>query len=600
MRLLIIFFKTYPLQSAITVVALIFAGILEGFGLSALVPLFTIVIGGQESMPATGATHSASSLEQIVREIFGAVGLTPTIGVLLIVFVACMVLKAVLVLAANKRIGYTVARVATDLRLDLIRALFRTRWEYFIRQPVGRFTNAVATEASRASKAYLSVISIIAALVNAMVYAVIVLMVSWQATLAAIGAGLVILYLFRFLITKARQAGNRQTKLLQSLVAHMTDSLVMIKPLKTMARENLADAVLRKKAKNLKKALKKQVFASQSLAAFQEPVSMAFLALGLYIALVYWKFPVANVFMVMFLLSKLLKKLQKVQKMYQSMVKVESAFWSLKDKTQAAQRAQESLTGTYEPALTRSIRLENVSFAYDESLILENVSLRFPAGSFTAIVGPSGGGKTTVVDLVTGLLRPGQGQICIDDTPLEKIDLKKWRRMIGYVPQETLLLHDSILMNVTLGDKDLTAEDIEEALRDAGAWEFVSNLPQGMHSVVGERGQKLSGGQRQRIAIARALVHKPKLLILDEATTALDPESEAAICETMQKLGGGITILAISHQPALLKVANQAYRLQNKAVVPIENPSEASLRWQEIDAEPAGKSWIRSGTGEVI
>ena len=165
MRLLIIFFKTYPLQSAITVVALIFAGILEGFGLSALVPLFTIVIGGQESMPATGESHSASSLEQIVRGIFGAVGLTPTIGVLLIIFVASMAFKAVLVLAANKRIGYTVAQVATDLRLDLIRALFRTRWEYFIRQPVGRFTNAVATEANRASKAYLSVISIIAALV---------------------------------------------------------------------------------------------------------------------------------------------------------------------------------------------------------------------------------------------------------------------------------------------------------------------------------------------------------------------------------------------------------------------------------------------------
>lgn len=600
MRLLITFFRTYPLQSAITVGALIFAGIVEGFGLSALVPLLTIVIAGKESTPGAGVSHSASSLEQIVKEIFGAVGLTPTIGTLLIIFVASVVLKAVLVLAANKRIGYTVARVATDLRLDLIRALFRTRWEYFICQPVGRFTNAVATEANRASKAYLSVISIIAALVNASVYAVIVLMVSWQATLAAIGAGLVILYMFKFLITKARQAGNRQTKLLQSLVAHMTDSLVMIKPLKTMARENLADAVLRKKARTLKKALKKQVFASQALSALQEPVSVAFLALGLYIALVHWKFPVANVFMVMFLLSKLLKKLQKVQKMYQSMVKVESAFWSLKDKTQAAQRARESLTGTYEPALTRSIRLENVSFAYDESLILENVSIKFPAGSFTAIVGPSGVGKTTVVDLVTGLLRPGQGQICIDDAPLEKIDLKKWRRMIGYVPQETLLLHDSILMNITLGDKDLRAEDIEEALRAAGAWEFVSILPQGMHSVVGERGNKLSGGQRQRIAIARALVHKPKLLILDEATTALDPENEASICETMQKLAGKITILAISHQPALLKVADQTYRLQNKTVVPIEDSSQASLRWREIDAEPSGESWIRSGTGEVI
>lgn len=588
------------MQSTITVGALIFAGIVEGFGLSALVPLLTIVIGGKESMPATGVSHSASSLEQIVKEIFGAVGLTPSIGMLLIVFVASVVLKSALVLLANKRIGYTGARIATDLRLDLIRALFRTRWEYFIQQPIGSYTNAMASEAKRASKAYLCMITIIAALVNAIVYAVIVLMVSWQATLAAIGAGFVILYLFKFLITKARQAGNRQTILLQSLMAHMTDSLLMIKPLKTMARENLTDAVLRKKTRALKKALKKQVFASQALSAFQEPVSVAFLTLGLYITLVYWKFPVANVFMVMFLLSKLLKKLEKTQTLYQSMVMVESAYWSLKDKTQAAQQAQELLTGTYEPALTRSIRLENVSFGYDESLILKNVSIRFPVGSFTAIVGPSGVGKTTVVDLVTGLLRPRQGQICIDDISLEKIDLKKWRRMIGYIPQETLLLHDSILMNVALGDKDLAAKDVEDALQAAGAWEFISNQPQGMHTVVGERGQKLSGGQRQRIAIARALVHKPKLLILDEATTALDPVNEAAICETLRKLSGKITILAISHQPALMKVADQVYRLQNKTVVAIEDPLGASLRWQEIDAEPAGKSWKRSATGEVI
>jgi len=114
MRLLITFFRAYPLQSAITVGALIFSGIVEGFGLSALLPLLSIVIDGKESMPATGVSHSASSIEQIVKEIFGAVGLTPTIGTLLIVFVASVVLKAALVLAANKRIGYTVAQVATD------------------------------------------------------------------------------------------------------------------------------------------------------------------------------------------------------------------------------------------------------------------------------------------------------------------------------------------------------------------------------------------------------------------------------------------------------------------------------------------------------
>ncbi|MBW1849955.1 MAG: ATP-binding cassette domain-containing protein [Deltaproteobacteria bacterium] len=126
--------------------------------------------------------------------------------------------------------------------------------------------------------------------------------------------------------------------------------------------------------------------------------------------------------------------------------------------------------------------------------------------------------------------------------------------MIGYVPQETLLLHDTVKRNVTLGDPELREKDVENALRAAGAWDFVMTLSQGMHSTVGERGGKLSGGQRQRIAIARALVHKPVMLILDEATSGLDPESEESICDTLRQLRGKLTILAISHQPALVNL----------------------------------------------
>ena len=116
---------------------------------------------------------------------------------------------------------------------------------------------------------------------------------------------------------------------------------------------------------------------------------------------------------------------------------------------------------------------------------------------------------------------------------------------------------------MTLGDPELSEKDVENALRAAGAWDFVITLPHGMHSTVGERGGKLSGGQRQRIAISRALVHKPVLLILDEATSGLDPESEASICETLCQLRGKLTILAISHQPALVNVADRAYRVQD-------------------------------------
>jgi ATP-binding cassette subfamily C protein len=173
--------------------------------------------------------------------------------------------------------------------------------------------------------------------------------------------------------------------------------------------------------------------------------------------------------------------------------------------------------------------------------------------------------------------------------------MHKWRRQIGYVPQESWLLHDTVLNNVTLGDPALTSEDAIKALRSAGAWEFVKKMSQGINSIVGERGGKISGGQRQRIAIARALVHKPRLLILDEATTALDPENEMVICNALRELRGRLTILAISHQPALLEVADQAYRLQNgQAIAVTDVDSTANSRTNESDSDTEQKVQLLS------
>ena len=190
---------------------------------------------------------------------------------------------------------------------------------------------------------------------------------------------------------------------------------------------------------------------------------------------------------------------------------------------------------------------------------------------------PSGAGKTTIVDLVTGLLKPQGGEIVIDYLPLQQMDLKAWRKMIGYVPQENLLLHDSILNNVTLGDPELNKADAEYALRAAGAWQFVTALEQGMETNVGERGTRLSGGQRQRIMIARALAHRPRLLILDEATSALDTDSTKEICKTLWALRGKLTILAITHQPALVEIADRVYRLQEGVATLVTEQSAVSL-----------------------
>ena len=180
-------------------------------------------------------------------------------------------------------------------------------------------------------------------------------------------------------------------------------------------------------------------------------------------------------------------------------------------------------------------------------------------------------------DLIIGLHRPQRGEVWIDDLPLGDVDIRAWREMIGYVPQETFLFHDSIMSNVTLGDDEIPPARVESALRRAGAWEFVAALPEGMDTVVGERGARLSGGQRQRIAIARALIRDPALLILDEATTALDPETEAGIAATMRRLAGKVTVLSISHQPAMKNAADIVYRIEGGAAVCEEAADPAAV-----------------------
>jgi ATP-binding cassette subfamily C protein len=424
---------------------------------------------------------------------------------------------------------------------------------------------------------------------QALAYCFIAFFVSWKATLIALTAGFTILVATRRFLKKSRRAGQRQTELRKSLMRLLADTLQSIKPLRAMARENTYDHLLKKKTIRLNKAIQKQVLNREFLKVFQKTLKMLFLAGAIYVLLTYWQMTLASAMVLMYLIAKLLKRLNQVQKSYQGMIVNESAYWSLRDTLQTVKSEREESGGDHTPVLNQAIQLENVTFAYDDRPVLQNVSLNFPRGRIISIVGPSGSGKTTLVDLVIGLLRPQQGEVLIDEVALAEVNLKSWRRMIGYIPQETILLHDTVLNNVTLGDPGLSEADAREALRAAGAWEFVNSMPQAMQSMVGERGGKLSGGQRQRISIARALVHKPKLLILDEATSGLDPESEAAVCDTLQQLRGKLTILTISHQSALVKIADKAYRIRDGKILQTEITSETDLPTAAIDAEPDRK-----------
>ena len=563
MRLLLHFARAYPGRSLLTLLSLLLAGLLDGLGLSSLLTMLVTVAGDGAGQPLPA---------QQVTRFLAALGIPPRLGPLLALMVIAMVVKALMTLAANAQVGYTMARVATDLRQRLLRAALSSRWEYYLHTPVGALSNAISGESNQAANAYFCAAQMMAVLVQALIYSGLALLVSWQATVATLLLGGALMGAMGGLVRRARRAARRQQKLTAQLVIYLTDVLQSVKPLKAMGREDLADGILVAQTRQIDKALRRQVIAKEALPAVQDPLFASLAAGGLYLAIEHLGLSLAPVMVVIFLLARVLGYFSKAQRHYQAMVSSGTAYWRVHAAIERARSAAEPPAGGAPPHLERGIELRGVRFAYGEQAVLDGVDLAIPAGQLTTLIGPSGAGKTTLVDLVIGLLRPQAGEVLIDGVPLETLDRRTWRRMIGYVPQDTLLLHDSVLVNVTLGDPALGREDAERALRQAGAWEFISALPEGLDTPVGERGGKLSGGQRQRIAIARALIHQPALLILDEPTSALDAAAEMAVRDTLQELKGRYTLLAITHRPALLDVSDHVFHIVKGSLHPAGEP----------------------------
>ncbi len=551
MQLLGDIFRRYPLRAALLLVALLLASLAEGLGLGSLLPMLTVAVEGEAG---DGPAYA------VVRWL-AAAGIEPELGPLLLLILLGITLKSVLLLLAHSQVGTTATRFVTALRHELLESTLASCWGHFLKLPGGALTNTVSMETQRVANAFLAGINAVTFLLQALVYAAVALAISWQATLVGLAAGVVVIGACGLLVAASRRAGHRQTASMRDLSGQLADILLSARPLKAMGRESLVETALVSENRRLDRALRRQVVSAAALTAGQEQLFAVAIVGGLYVALAPLQMPFPTVLVLVLVLGRMLAQLGKVQKEYQKLAIGESAYLSCRATIAAARAAAERGGTRPPPALREGITLAGIRFSYGDAPLFDGLAMHIAAGTLTTLMGPSGSGKSTLLDLVLGFATPEAGQVRIDGQPLAETALAAWRQQIGYVPQETHLLHDSVLHNVTLGDPTLGPADAERALREADAWDLVARLPEGLSHVVGERGGRLSGGQRQRILIARALAHSPRLLILDEATSALDDFSEAAICRTLQRLKGRLTILAVSHRPALAEIADRVYRL---------------------------------------
>lgn len=535
------------------VLLLVVAGAAEGFGLLTLLPLVDVALGG---------TVGAGPAERLVGGVVGGLGWTPSLGTLLLVLVSALWVRGLFRWLAMRQVGDTVARVARELRVRLLDALLEAQWSHVGSERTGEVATALSREAQWAGHAYRHACAAAAALVEVVVYAAVIMVVSWRLGLVGLAGGAFLALALSVFVRLSRRAGVEQADRARHLVAGLLDVLGGLKAIKAMGREGGYRLMLRRQAASLEQAERRQVLAAESLRAFREPLLGLLLAPVVYLLVSRGAVSFSAVVVGVFLLYRLVGRSHEVQAQYQAMVAAEGAFRALDRQTRMAEAARDRGGGTRPaPSLDRGIVLDGVGFERGGRTVIEAVDLEVPAHGLVVLAGPSGSGKTTLLDLLLGLRLPTSGRVLVDGVPLDEIDPAGWRRQVGYVPQEPVLLRDTIARNVALGAGTPPDAAIEAALRRADAWTLVAALPEGIHTRVDERGASLSGGERQRIALARALVREPRLLVLDEPTSELDAASEAMIWETLRGLRSEMTIVAASHAPDAARAADRVYEL---------------------------------------
>jgi ATP-binding cassette, subfamily C, bacterial len=570
LQILKIFFYAEKTKPWLVLLCLLLGGIAEAAGIGSILPVASAMMNENTGPP--------SPLESYLRSALSFVGLTPTLEVLLLMLTFFLVLRSALLFAANVYSGMAAARVTVDLRQRLIKAIFRARWSFYNEQSSGNIANALSNNAGRAGDAYSYAAIVTAMLVQISAYVIAALLINWRVALAGLVAGVIVATVLSRLVTVARKTGNKITDRVASFTSDMIDVMNNIKALKSMNRYEPLVERLGNQLRQIKRNLLRANLARAGLTYGNDALIAVVIAISAYIAHRFGHATVPQLTVFGLLFYQVIYSISRLQKNVQAAAQVESAYLSVSAIIAKAEQAEEPSQGNQSPNLGEGCTFEDVSFSHGELPTVKNLSFTIPANKITVLQGPSGAGKTTIIDLLIGFHQAQSGTIKIGRDNIREIDIKSWRKNIGYVPQELVLFHDSIEANVALYDASISSQEVAQALEIAGATAFIAGLPQGLATDVGEMGGKLSGGQKQRISLARALVKNPKVIILDEVTSALDPKTEAEIVRNILELRGKYTIIAITHRPAWTAIADKLYRVDAGRVKEIKKAKPRTKR----------------------
>lgn len=481
-------------------------------------------------------------------------GGTPAIGLLvqgLGVYLLLVVAAAGLVVLRSVRAVAERGWFLDGLRTDLHRALLGVAWPEFQRLRASDVQQVLLMEVNRLGVVFDSLLALVAACLTIPVLLVAALLLSPSLTVLTLLTGAACMLVIRRIGRSGFDLGSRMGGAMRGAMADLGDDLAGFRVIRAYGAEAMRQQALERRFGELR-GLQVRHARIHALEVAALAVTAALVAAVAIVAAVGWlSLPLGEALVVILGFARLAQRGLaglRVWRHLEANLPAAVAYDGMKARLMAAAEPP-SASPPRLPVLSGRLEAAGLGWqAADGRQTLAGVNFILPAGALLAVVGPSGAGKSTLADLLSGLSLPTQGEVRIDGIPVTADRLGEWRRQVAVVPQDPFLFFDSIRANLLMAAPQATEADMQQALQQAGAAEFVARLPQGLETRVGERGSSLSGGERQRLAIARALLRQPRLLVLDEATSALDDGSEGVVLETLRRLKGQMTIVAVTHR----------------------------------------------------
>ena len=549
----------------VNLLLMVMLGMLEGIGVLMIIPLLMVagIIPGMQA-----SSEWALGLDQFFQNI----GMTLSLPLVLVLYTGInfgqsWLQRCQAMLNFDIQQNFSVA-----LSIRLFRAVAYAKWQMVMSKTKSDITNVMISELMRVYSGINTFLQMVATALITIIQIIIAFMIAPGLTCSVLVGAFILSIFLRTLFVKSRKMGQDITDLNSELLFDLTEHLNGIKDVKSNGIES-AQIHSFIKTRNLMKKNLSGFIKLQTRADMYNKVGAAiFISLFLFSAIEIFNLNPQHLILVSVISARLWPKLASLQMGFLNILTMLPAFQAAKQLESQCLSNQEDLPedeAFSRMELKRGVEFRNVSFCYEAArtnYALENVKFILPAGTTTAFVGVSGSGKSTLVDLLIGLLTPVKGTVLVDGELLSE-HLRPWRNSIGYVPQDPFLLNASIRDNLLWACPDASEDGVWEALRLAAIDTFVSSLPGGLDTVVGDRGVRLSGGERQRIVLARALLRKPSVLILDEATSSLDSENEKRIQEAIENLQGKLTMVIIAHRISTIRNADRILVLEQGRIV---------------------------------